>query len=264
MKIKFWKMSAAGNDFIFIKDFKIKGKNKLAIKLCNRRLSIGADGLVFIKKLNDSSIKLEYFNSDGSKAFCGNASRSAAMWFYREIKNNKIINLHTIKGILKAEIIDNKNVKIQMPVINSIKLYCKDNFPSWVKEIHFIDSGVPHAIIPVKDIEKMDIISKGQEIRYHKFFSPNGTNVDFISKIKNMIYIRTYERGVENETLSCGTGITAVGIISGIIYNKKSPITIISRSKEKFKVWFKKKLDKIYDIYIQGPAEIIFKGEIEI
>lgn len=267
MKLKFWKMSAAGNDFIFIyqnEKFSSNFKRKLAIKLCERKISIGADGIIFVKKIDKNSLKVEYLNSDGTKAFCGNGTRCAALWFYLNIKKLKTINLYTIKGILKAEIKNKNRILLQMPEIKQIDLNCKGKFPKWVKEIHFIDTGTRHSVIPLKEIEKLDIISMGREIRYNPYFLPKGTNVNFIRFKKNDVYIRTYEKGVEDETLSCGTGITAAGIISAILYNKKSPIRIISKNGDKFYLWFKIENKKIKEVFLEGPAQMVFSGEIEI
>ena len=268
MKIKFYKMSGAGNDFVLlcgkqISDSKLK---KIAVKLCARGISIGADGLLYLTKISKDTVKVRYFNSDGSEAFCGNGSRCSAWWAYLNgIVKKKKFNLETEQGVLKAEIVAKEKIKIEMPVVDGVNLNYRGTYPAIVKKLHFLNTGVPHAIVPLKNLKNLDIDSLGRLIRRNKAFGKEGTNVDFVCLKGERIFIRTYERGVEAETLACGTGVTASAIAMAKSKDLKSPINCITKNGEKFKVWFDHNdQTQVSGIYLQGPAKQVFKGEIEI
>ncbi|PIS47514.1 MAG: diaminopimelate epimerase [Elusimicrobia bacterium CG08_land_8_20_14_0_20_51_18] len=267
MRIKFWKMSGAGNDFVLLYGLKASPAKKasLAAALCRRGKAVGADGLLLVNKLGRGSVRMEYFNSDGSGAFCGNGARCSALWAWENgLASGKKLSLLTAKGILPAEIKGADRVRIKMPDVKEVKLDLKGNFPSWARKVHFLDTGVPHAVVPVKGLDSFDVFSRGRELRNHKFFGKAGTNVNFITLKKGVIRVRTYERGVEDETLACGTGITASAIAAGLLGKLKKPVKAVSRSGEKFSVWFEKKGPGAGNVFIEGPAETVFKGEIDI
>lgn len=260
-------MSGAGNDFalLFGKKYAKLNFKKLAVKLCSRKTSIGADGLLYAVKTSKDIIRMRYFNSDGSEAFCGNGARCCAWWArVNGIINEKKFKIETVKGVLKAEIIAKEKVKIEMPDVDRVNLNYCGTYPSVVKKLHFLNTGVPHAIIPVKNFKTLNINSLGSRIRHNKAFGKEGTNVNFICLKSGRIFIRTYERGVEAETLACGTGVTAGAIaMSALRRDIKPPVICITKNGEKFKVWFDcKNQERISNIYLQGPAKQIFKGEI--
>ena len=265
-KIEFYKMSGAGNDFVLLfgKKYEKLNLKKLAVKLCARGTSVGADGLLYVTKLSKDTVEMRYFNSDGSEAFCGNGARCCVWWAScNGVINKKKFNIKTIEGVLKAEIIAKEKIKIEMPAVDKVNLNYRGIYPSPVKKLHFLNTGVPHAIIPVNNLKSLDVDGLGNKIRHNKVFGRQGTNVDFVAVKSGKVFIRTYERGVEAETLACGTGITAGAIAMSVSKNIKRPVFCIAKNGEKFKVWFDyKSQTQISNIYLQGPAKQVFKGEI--
>ncbi|HAF94632.1 MAG TPA: diaminopimelate epimerase [Elusimicrobia bacterium] len=272
MKLDFFKMSGAGNDFVLLTGpalFPQKGQSaglkKLAIKLCSAKTAVGADGLLYVNKAGRSAIRMRYFNSDGSEAFCGNGSRCSAWWAYASgLMKKKKFSLKSISGSLPVEIISRETVKMRMPDVPAVSLHHGGVWCKPVKTAHFLNTGVPHAVVPVWDLERLDVDGLGRRMRFHKAFGHAGANVDFVRVENGVVKIRTYERGVEAETLACGTGITASAVALGLDLGLKSPVAFVSRSGEKFRVWYKRAGAGASDIYIQGPAKIVFKGTIEI
>ncbi len=238
--------------------------SRLAEMLCDRQRGIGADGLLAARKKRGDIIELKYFNSDGSQAFCGNGSRCCAWWAYSTglIKSRKM-TIETSAGNLDALIIKNELVRIRMPDVRGIKIL-KNNgeFPKETRKIYFLNTGVPHAVAPVRDIDKLDVDFLGRILRRHAAFAPEGANADFISVRKNALRIRTYERGAEAETRACGTGAIAAAVALGLCGRVKPPVTIIPRSGENLRIWFRIINENTAAcIYLQGPAKIIFSGK---
>ena len=267
MKIKFWKMSGAGNDFVLLnRRIFSSAAGRLAVKLCDRKAGIGADGLLCVNKVSAGKIALRYFNSDGSEAFCGNGSRCAARWAYSSgLMAGKNFELATIRGILSVMVTGPEMIKMGMPAVPFVALNNKGQYPSPVKAVHFLNTGVPHAVVPLNRIDTLDVNSLGRILRFHKAFGPAGANVDFVNLRGARLAIRTYERGVEAETLACGTGITAAAIALGLEKGLAVPVRVTARSGENFKVWFKPgPSGSVDDIYIEGPAKTVFEGTIVV
>jgi diaminopimelate epimerase len=271
MNINFSKLTAAGNDFILIDNrgggVSDRNYQYIAKKLCNRRYSIGADGVIFLEKSVSKDFKMKYFNSDGSHAaMCGNGGRSAVKFAHDLgiIMGTKII-FETDAGIINAEILPQDRVKLNLYDPKNFKKDIKIKIYEKEFNIDFIDTGVPHSVIFVDNIDNIDILKYGKTIRCHKNFFPTGTNVNFV-KILNSdtILVRTYERGVEGETLACGTGITASGIVSVLRELVQSPVNIISKGGDRLLVSLKNSCGKISDVVLEGPAVISFRGVIEI
>ena len=268
MKLAFWKMSGAGNDFVLLSagDFRSAALKKLAVKLCDRKAGIGADGLLHVHKTGAGRISLRYFNSDGSGAFCGNGSRCAAWWAHSSglVKGNNF-ELATIRGVLPVQITGRDKIKMRMPAVHCVDLNREGKYPAPVKLVHFLDTGVPHAVVPLGNIGSLDVDSLGQKLRFHKAFGQAGTNVNFVELRGARVFIRTYERGVEAETLACGTGITAGAIALGLERGLACPVRVTAKSGENFKVWFKAgPRGSVDDIYVEGPAKTVFEGQIDI
>lgn len=271
--IKFYKISAAGNDFILIDNRKkILPKNISALskRLCDRKFSIGADGLIALEESKTADFKMRFYNSDGSQAaMCGNGGRSLARFANTLGIAHKKMMFETDAGIVKAEIINN-NVRLGLYEPKEARL----SFPLKVEkkefDVSFINTGVPHAVIFVNDIEKADVLSIGQMVRYHRAFGPAGTNVDFVQKKdEHTIYVRTYERGVEGETLACGTGVTASAIVAGLIKLVRQPVDCITKGGDVLRVSYTLNeggdlLSPVSNVYLEGPAEIAFRGEIDL
>jgi len=260
MKIKFQKYQGTGNDFIIINNntLSFPDKNKDLIKrLCDRKFGIGSDGLILINPSTKTDFEMLYFNSDGNLgSMCGNGARCSVKFAH----NQKIINSNTIfnayDGKHSGEIIDN-NVFLSIKNVNNIKSYGKDLF---------IDTGSPHYIKIVDDLENYDVCKQGKRIRYNSRFDKNGgVNVNFVQVISNSEFsVRTFERGVENETLSCGTGAIAVALA---MYHLKQTffkrLTINSKGGI-LNVEFKPKKSRFENIFLSGNVEMVFKGQIDI
>jgi diaminopimelate epimerase len=260
-KINFTKMVASGNDFIIIDrlPFAVNRVPELAKDICERKFGVGADGLLVLKKSKAADIRMRIFNADGSEAqMCGNGARCTALYLGKkkgaiETKAG-IIKTETSKDNIRIKLTDPKNLKLGIPIKVSGRNL----------KVNFVDTGVSHCVIFVEGLEKVDVAGLGRQIRYHKQFSPRGTNVNFVEILsKDSIKIRTYERGVEGETLACGTGSTAAAIISSIKLHKTGNIKIgvLTQGKEVLKVYFKKQASLIQDVWLQGEARIVYRGE---
>jgi diaminopimelate epimerase len=270
MEIKFSKLTAAGNDFVLIDNreniIPEKDYQNLAKKLCDRKYSIGGDGLILLGKSSCKDFKMKYFNSDGSHAsMCGNGGRSVAKFAYDLGVVNSKMGFETDAGVINAEILADNRVKLDLYDPKDLKRNIKVETNDRIFDADFINTGVPHTVIFVDDIEKIDVFKYGREIRYHKIFAPSGTNVNFVKLTdESMLLVRTYERGVEGETLACGTGITASGIISALKGFVKSPVHVIARGGDRLSVSISADNDKVSNVVLEGPAIISFKGIVEI
>jgi len=262
--VKFYKLQASGNDFILIEDatYTTSYLKKLAKKLCVRKFAVGADGLLAVKRLDGENFLMRIFNPDGSEAeMCGNGARCVAFWIKKKNKINKLI-LHTKAGKIPA-IVKGSYVKIKMVDPFNIKLNISLKVLRKKLQLNYINTGVPHAVLFVKNVDEIDVEKMGKKIRFHKKFAPSGANVDFVEIIhKRKIKVRTYERGVEEETLSCGTGVTASAIIFGLKYDQDKKIEVLTRSGEILNVYFRKGNDKINDVWLEGKAYYLYEGNL--
>jgi len=280
-KINFTKMVASGNDFVIVKDQKLPS---LAKQICDRKYGIGADGLLILEKSKIADIKMRIFNPDGSEAeMCGNGARCAALYSARNqklppkvdlpmaevISNQKKINIETRAGIIESQV-EGENVKIKFNEPKDIKLEIPVKISNRLLRVNFINTGVPHTVIFVECVDRIDVVNLGRKFRYHQRFQPQGTNVDFVEILnKNSIKMRTYERGVEGETLSCGTGAVASAIMMIVklpnCQTAKYKINVHTKSGEILKVYFDRINNKSFkNIWLEGKARIIFKGEFII
>ncbi len=262
-RLPFFKMSAAGNDFVLVAADKNLKASHLARVLCRPKEGIGADGLLWVYR--KPGLGFDYYNSDGSAAFCGNGMRAAAWWMSQKnwTRGKKEFKLQTPKGILGARIISPERVSVQMPKAFGARLNVPIAVLGRKVKIHLIDTGVPHAVLPVKNLEKFDVNSWGSQIRNHRFFSTRGTNADFIEIKSGKIYIRTFERGVEAETLACGTGVVAAAIISYLMGKSGTSAQVASRGGN-LQVSFNPVRDGALEIFLKGPAKIVYQGVIDL
>lgn len=256
MELNFTKYQGTGNDFILIDDRmeKFPVGNHLIKMLCDRRFGIGADGLILIQNHTDLDYRMIYFNSDGSQSLCGNGSR-CGFAFARSLE---IVKEHatfeTTDGIHQIKLENNK-IHFQLFDVEHLE---RINDEEW-----FVNTGSPHHIVISPDVQNDDIVSKGRKIRNLSTYSRhNGTNVNFAQLLQDKIKIRTYERGVEDETLSCGTGATAVGVMAGKL-GFKSPVVIQTLGGE-LSISFKQDGNKFTEIWLAGPAEKVFEGSVTI
>ena len=266
--LRFTKMNGAGNDFILFDnrtgDIDLD-RNQIA-QLCDRHRGIGADGVLLLENpTNGADFRMRYFNADGGEAeMCGNGARCFAR-FANKVGGRKVnISFETPAGVISAEL-KGDLVTLRMTEPTDLRLNVDLRMAVENKAVHFINSGVPHAVIPVAKIDDADVRREGAAIRHHKMFSPNGANVNFIEKRgRNKIAIRTYERGVEDETLACGTGIVASALIFAASEDCEGPVTVLARGGDELLVSFEKTLQQFRNVTLTGPAEFVFEGTIEI
>lgn len=256
-KLNFTKMVGSGNDFIVIKD-KISGNlPALARKLCDRKFGVGADGLLILGEPKKADINMRIFNADGSEAaMCGNGARCAALF-----SGKKKLKINTGAGVINAQI-DGNCVKIQITTPKNIKLDIPIKVKDRLIKVNFIDTGVPHVVVFVEGIASINVDHIGSIIRNHIRFAPCGANVNFVEvKRNNLIQIRTYERGVEGETLACGTGSTACALIFALKNNLNGLVKVATQGGEVLKVYFQRSNIRFSDVWLEGSARIVYKGE---
>jgi diaminopimelate epimerase len=266
MKImKFTKMAASGNDFVVIDDrlsrIKSSKLSALANRICDRKFGIGADGLLLLEKSKLADVKMRIFNADGSEAeMCGNGARCVALFSSRARKSPQV-NIETKAGIIKSEI-KGENVRIRLTDPKNMESDIAIKVNNRNLRVNFIDTGVPHAVIFVEGLKNLNVNDIGRTIRFHKKFSPRGTNVDFVQvEGKYIIEIRTYERGVEDETLACGTGSVAAALFFALKTNTTGKINVKTKSGEMLRVYFKKTSKSFRDVWLEGKAGIVYKGD---
>jgi diaminopimelate epimerase len=266
-KIPFFKMSGSGNDFILIDNReKVVEENLLSDmikKVCRRKMSVGADGFILVEKSDQVDFRWRFFNSDGSLAeMCGNGARCAARFAYLIGIAGKEIAFETDAGIVLASI-THKGVKIKMPDPKDIKIDYLINLEKVSISVNSVNTGVPHVVMIVDNLDCVDVFNQGREIRYFKSFAPAGTNVNFVSMQNDgSIAIRTYERGVEDETLACGTGSIAGAVVMACKEKIGSPVKMLTKSGEILNIFFNKNNDRFTDIYLEGDARVIYSGKL--
>ncbi len=267
MKIPFIKMSGSGNDFIlidhrapFLEEDHLKD---FIQKACRRRISVGADGLILIERSQQADFKWRYFNADGGEAeMCGNGGRCAARFAYLKGIAGPSLRFETLAGILSAQV-DGKRVKLEMTKPFGLKLDETLLIDGKKQIFSSINTGVPHAVLFVEDIEGLDIVRIGRALRYHSHFSPGGTNANFIRLEKgSQLSIRTYERGVEDETLACGTGAVASALVAAFKGLVKSPVSIKTRGGEVLSVHFEIEGSEVKRVFFEGDVHIIYEAEM--
>ncbi len=280
-KIFFTKMSGAGNDFIFIDKnlyTDVVLSPETIKKLCDRRNGIGADGVIEIADKRDYDFAMNYYNADGSTgSLCANGAR-CSIWFANNsnrLKDGKAKFISAEKEYT-GEVVSDELIKFNLNSPSKIKFNFQIKAFGQMIKANYVDTGSPHVVINISDIQKNPAVPKvnfenilevpiyqiGKEVRYHKDFAPNGTNVNFVKVIDNEILIRTYERGVEDETLACGTGSVAAAIICYIAEKLVPPITLKTYGGDKLSVNFEVENQRVKNPSIMGPAKIIFEGSI--
>ena len=259
MKINFSKYNGAGNDFILIDDRKnfIVDNKSLIRYLCDRHFGVGADGLIILKESNNYDFEILHYTSDGNLgSLCGNGSRCAILFAYR----NNIINKHSVfeafDGIHKAEIINDELITMQMKLNSKI---IENEYGIWV------DTGSPHLVVETSNTDELDVKNAGRTIRYNDYYRKEGVNVNFVERVSDEVFkIRTYERGVEDETRACGTGSTASAICMNYIGKTRSNKIKMKCLGGDLEVKFLKRSKTYSEISITGPAKLVFEGTIDI
>ncbi|MEW6507007.1 MAG: diaminopimelate epimerase [Bacteroidota bacterium] len=282
-QLYFTKMSGAGNDFILF-DSKnnpdLVLNSQLITQICDRRNGIGADGVIYFEDSAEFDFIMNYYNADGSTgSLCANGARCSLQYAYitNRIKGNSARFLSN--GLVYSGVIlDDGLVKFYLNRPENLKLKFKIKAAQQLITASYVYTGTPHVVIKVSDIlknpknlesnnyslDQLPVYELGKEIRFSKDFEPAGTNVNFIELLGDVIKIRTYERGVENETLACGTGSVAAAIISYMNENVQPPVKLIPKSGDQLIVNFSAINNQITDLSLTGPAKIVFNGEITI
>ncbi|MGD2014515.1 MAG: diaminopimelate epimerase [Desulfobacterales bacterium] len=265
--IRFFKMSGSGNDFIIVDNREhIVKHNDLPgfiAQICRRKMSVGADGVILIEPSKNADFKWQFFNSDGSNAeMCGNGARCAARFAYVNGIAGQNLSFETDAGVVSGQVKDDR-VKLKMPDPVDLKLDYNIELKIGPVTVCSVNTGVPHVVVMNESIDNIDVFNLGSEIRFHEAFKPAGTNVNFISQQgQGHLAIRTYERGVENETLACGTGSIAAALIASCKTNWPSPIHLLTHSGGTLTIHFKKDGNKYNDIYLEGDARIIYSAQL--
>jgi diaminopimelate epimerase len=260
-------MSGSGNDFIVIdnRDAVMPEAElaRLVVGACRRKMSAGADGMILIEPSDSLDFKWRFFNADGSLPdMCGNGARCAARFAFIHGIADRQMAFETLAGTIEATVGDD-GVKIRMTEPRDLNTGIIMDIEGTPTIVGSINTGVPHVVLVVDDIEAVDVVETGRLIRYHPTFTPDGTNVNFVSVGNNgTIFIRTYERGVEDETLACGTGNVAAALILAHERGLTSPVTLTARSGGKLTVHFKTQGGRYQDVFLEGDARVIYRGDL--
>jgi diaminopimelate epimerase len=269
MTLDFVKMNGAGNDFILIdnRSGKIKLTIEQVVRLCHRQRGIGADGLFLLVPNTSGKAEWswEFYNSDGSTAdMCGNGARCFARFVQSVAGAKEQTSFETGAGVISATF-HGMRVTVNLTAPKDLRL--DEVVPAGGAKltVHSLNTGVPHAVIFVPDADKAMVQQLGAEIRYHERFKPRGTNVNFAQVLgPNHIRVRTYERGVEGETLACGTGVTASALVSSRVHKFTSPVKVCVQGGDTLEVSWKDTGDGFSDVKLNGPTDFVFKGTIQL
>jgi diaminopimelate epimerase len=269
MLLEFTKMNGAGNDFVIVdnRDRKIQLTPDQATKICDRHRGVGADGVMLLIPCASGKADWawDFFNSDGSKAeMCGNGARCFGRFIQKLTGAKDKITFETIAGIITATF-QGERVTINLTSPKDLRLNETVPLKSGATTIHSFNTGVPHAVIYVDDADKAMVQPTGSEVRFHPHFAPKGTNVNFVQLLgSNCIRVRTYERGVEGETLACGTGVTASALVSATLKNFTSPVQVHVAGGDVLEVSFNKNGNEFSDVRLTGPADFVFDGKVAV
>jgi diaminopimelate epimerase len=269
MVLEFTKMNGAGNDFVLIdnRSQKIKLTRDQIVRICDRHRGVGADGLALLVPCASGKADWawDFYNNDGSDAaMCGNGARCFARFVEKATGSNREFTFETGAGIIAASF-EGERVTVSLTQPQDLKLEEKVNLSSGTQPIHSLNTGVPHAVLFVPDADQAMVLELGREIRFHPHFAPKGTNVNFVQRLDaGSIRVRTYERGVEGETLACGTGVTAAALISAKLHQFSSPVKVQVQGGDLLEVSFKQANGQFTDVKLTGPADFVFEGRMKL
>ena len=269
MVLEFTKMNGAGNDFVLIdnRKRKIKLSRDQVVRVCDRHRGVGADGLILLTRSasGQADWAWEFYNSDGSTGeMCGNGARCFARFVEKVTGHHRDFTFETEAGVITASF-QGERVTASLTPPHDLVLNERVKFSVGLQTIHSINTGVPHVVFFVVDADRAMVQQLGPEIRHHPHFGPKGTNVNFVQRLgPSHIRVRTYERGVEGETLACGTGVTASALIAARMDGFSSPVKVRVQGGEELEVSFKDDHGEFTDVRLSGPAEFVFEGSIEI
>ncbi|MHB1185828.1 MAG: diaminopimelate epimerase [Desulfobulbia bacterium] len=265
--IDFTKMSGTGNDFILI-DHRTPFLSReempgFAKAVCERRVSVGADGLILLENSEAADFRWQFLNADGSWAeMCGNGARCAARFAHTQGIAPARMRFETVAGLIEAEV-TGQSVKLKMTAPTNLRLHEKLMVNGEEQVVHSLNTGVPHAVLFMEDIRQAPVMEWGRALRFHEHFQPAGTNVNFVQQQPgNGLIVRTYERGVEGETLACGTGAVSSAIIAGILGQVRTPVTVTTSGGEQLIIHYALAGQEIAEVFLEGPANFIYEGQL--
>ncbi|MEO5892940.1 MAG: diaminopimelate epimerase [Ferruginibacter sp.] len=260
MKVEFFKYQGTGNDFVILdnRENTYPGFTTKQVKhICDRHFGIGADGLMLLSKKQGYDFEMIYFNSDGNESsMCGNGGRCLVKFAYHQGILRSSYHFIAVDGEHMAEVNSDGTVSLQMQNVNKVVYHTS---------YAVIDTGSPHFVKFAAEVAEIDVVSTGHDIRYSKEFAPGGINVNFVETVnEDSIFVRTYERGVEDETLSCGTGVTAAALLSAHNENGFNTVKVKTPGGH-LSVEFDKIDDQHFEnIWLRGPAAFVFKGMLDV
>ena len=268
--VEFWKMSGTGNDFIVIDNRKglVKEQEmaRLVARTCRRRESVGADGVIFVTDSKEYDFGWRFFNADGGEVeMCGNGGRCVSRFAFLKGIAGSRMTFETLVGPISAEV-EGRMVKVLLPEPENEATDVDLPFLSGWLSCDFVNTGVPHVVVQVSDLDNHPVFDQGREIRYHKKFSPEGTNANFMTIVgPNELAVRTYERGVEDETLACGTGAVASALMAFRRGGVSSPVTVHTRGGEKLIIHLSSEGKDVGiggRIWLQGNTSVIYTATL--
>jgi diaminopimelate epimerase len=269
MLLDITKMNGAGNDFVLLdnRSLKLKLTPDQVQRICHRQRGIGADGIILLVPCASGRADWawDFYNSDGSKAeMCGNGARCFARYVQRLTGVNRKLDFETLAGIITTEF-QGEQVTVHMTPPRDLRLDQSIELKAGPQTVHSVNTGVPHAVLFVQDADQAPVQSWGAELRYHAHFAPRGTNVDFVQVMgSSYIRARTYERGVEGETLACGTGVTASALIAARSHGFSSPIKVKVQGGDILEVNFTVAGTDFTHVKLSGPADFVFEAKMDI
>jgi diaminopimelate epimerase len=265
--IQFYKMSGSGNDFILIDNRSgIVDPDHLGpfvASVCRRKHSVGADGLILLENSEHADFRWRFFNADGGEVeMCGNGGRCAARLAYLRGIAGPGLTFETRAGIIQAQV-NGQRVKLEMPNPTLPEIDYPLNVEGETLTVSSITVGVPHVVVWVTDPETAPVLQLGRAIRYHERYAPAGTNANFVKQLENGAFvIRTYERGVEDETLACGTGSVAAGLIAAAKGMSASPAALHTRGGERLDIYFEQSEHGFKNVFLEGDTRLIYEGKL--
>jgi diaminopimelate epimerase len=266
-RLPFYKMHGGGNDFVLI-DHRARfipeaEQPALARRLCHRQVGVGADGLILIEASAAAHFRWRFYNADGSEPeMCGNGGRCAARFAVLSGIAPETLSFETVSGVIHAEV-RGRRVKLALTGVGDFQL--NQIIPLEEANVtgHFVRVGVPHLVVPVDDLEAAAVTEWGRLLRFHQMFQPAGVNVNFVRFTgPENLSIRTYERGVEDETLACGTGSVAAALVGACLGRLSSPVEVLTRGGEILTVFFRPQSGACREVYLEGDALVVYQGEL--
>jgi diaminopimelate epimerase len=266
--MEFWKMNGSGNDFILIDNREgqvaEKDMSRLVRSVCRRRESVGADGMIFVERSVQHDFSWRFFNADGGEAeMCGNGGRCVARFAYLRGISGPELSFDTLAGTISAHV-SGRIVKVMMPRPSGHRQDIDLPLRSGWLSVDFINTGVPHVVVQVEALSSHPVVEHGRTIRYDSHFEPAGTNANFMAVIRqDLIEVRTYERGVEDETLACGTGAIASALTASARALVKSPVMVKTKGGEILRVHYEDEGDGVMNVWLEGGTSIVYRAHLD-